>query len=44
MRQLTGNVSAVISALLLGEAGYHVYLLDSAPGIGGSMHLLDRTF
>jgi heterodisulfide reductase subunit A len=32
------------SALLLAEAGYQVHLLDSAPGIGGSMHLLDRTF
>jgi heterodisulfide reductase subunit A len=32
------------SALLLAEAGRKVYLLDSAPGIGGSMHLLDRTF
>jgi heterodisulfide reductase subunit A len=32
------------SAQLLAQMGYKVYLLDSAPGIGGSMHLLDRTF
>ncbi len=32
------------SALLLAEAGYPVVLVDSAPGIGGSLHLLDRTF
>ena len=31
-------------ALLLAEAGYPVYLADMAPWIGGSMHLLDRTF
>ncbi|MGD2177451.1 MAG: FAD-dependent oxidoreductase [Anaerolineae bacterium] len=38
------GIGGMQSALLLAEAGYHVYLLDSAPGIGGSMHLLDRTF
>ena len=38
------GISGMQSALLLAEAGYKVYLLDSAPGIGGSMHLLDRTF
>jgi heterodisulfide reductase subunit A len=32
------------AALLLAEVGHKVYLLDSAPGIGGSMHLLDVTF
>ena len=32
------------SAQLLAQMGYKVYLLDSSPGIGGSMHLLDRTF
>jgi heterodisulfide reductase subunit A len=32
------------SALLLAEAGHQVYLVDPSPGIGGSMHLLDRTF
>ncbi len=38
------GISGMQSALLLAEAGYKAYLLDSAPGIGGSMHLLDRTF
>jgi len=38
------GIGGMQSALLLAEAGQQVYLLDSAPGIGGSMHLLDRTF
>ena len=38
------GISGMQSALLLAEAGHTVYLLDRAPGIGGSMHLLDRTF
>jgi heterodisulfide reductase subunit A len=38
------GISGMQSALLLAEAGYQVSLLDSAPGIGGSMHLLDLTF
>ncbi len=38
------GIGGMQSALLLAEAGTHVALLDSAPGIGGSMHLLDRTF
>mgnify|MGYP006288073771 CR=1 FL=1 len=38
------GIGGMQSALLLAEAGHKVYLLDSAPGIGGSMHLLDRTF
>ncbi|MGD9001026.1 MAG: FAD-dependent oxidoreductase, partial [Anaerolineae bacterium] len=38
------GIGGMQSALLLAEAGHQVYLLDSAPGIGGSMHLLDRTF
>ncbi len=38
------GISGMQSALLVAEAGYRVYLLDTAPGIGGSMHLLDRTF
>jgi heterodisulfide reductase subunit A len=38
------GIGGMQSTLLLAEAGYPVYLLDSAPGIGGSMHLLDRTF
>jgi len=38
------GISGMGSAQLLAQMGYKVYLLDSAPGIGGSMHLLDRTF
>ncbi|MGD1995898.1 MAG: FAD-dependent oxidoreductase [Anaerolineae bacterium] len=38
------GIGGMQSALLLAEAGHPVYLLDSSPGIGGSMHLLDRTF
>jgi len=38
------GIGGMQSALLLAEAGHKVYLLDSAPGIGGSMHLLDVTF
>ncbi len=38
------GISGMGSAQLLARLGCKVYLLDSAPGIGGSMHLLDRTF
>ena len=38
------GIAGMGSAQLLAQMGYKVYLLDSAPGIGGSMHLLDRTF
>lgn len=38
------GIGGMQSALLLAETGHQVYLLDSSPGIGGSMHLLDRTF
>jgi len=38
------GIAGMEAALLLAEVGHRVYLLDSAPGIGGSMHLLDVTF
>jgi heterodisulfide reductase subunit A len=38
------GIAGMEAALLLAEVGHQVYLLDSAPGIGGSMHLLDVTF
>lgn len=38
------GIAGMQAALLLAEAGYKVYLLDSAPALGGSMPLLDRTF
>jgi heterodisulfide reductase subunit A len=39
-----GGISGMGAAHLLARMGYQVYLLDSAPGIGGAFHLLDRTF
>ncbi len=39
-----GGISGMGTAHLLAQMGYRVHLLDSAPGIGGSFHLLDRTF
>ena len=39
-----GGISGMGTAHLLAQMGYQVHLLDSAPGIGGSFHLLDRTF
>ncbi len=39
-----GGISGMQSALLLAQRGHAVYLVDEAPGIGGSLHLLDRTF
>ncbi|GAB4506537.1 MAG: hypothetical protein Kow00123_06750 [Anaerolineales bacterium] len=38
------GLSGMQSGLLLAQRGHAVYLLDEAPGIGGSLHLLDRTF
>ncbi len=38
------GIGGMQAALLLAEAGYKVHLLDSAPSLGGSMPLLDRTF
>lgn len=34
------GVSGMQAALLLAEDGHRVYVLDSAPGIRGLMHLL----
>ena len=39
-----GGIAGMAAGMLLAEQGRHVYLLDSAPAIGGSMHLLDHTF
>jgi heterodisulfide reductase subunit A len=38
------GISGMGTAHLLAQMGFQVHLLDSAPGIGGSFHLLDRTF
>ena len=38
------GIAGMAAGMLLAEDGHPVYLLDSAPAIGGSMHLLDHTF
>src|SRR5512142_3146195 len=38
------GIAGMSAGMLLAESGHHVYLLDAAPAIGGSMHLLDHTF
>lgn len=38
------GISGMQAALLLGEMGRRVFLLDQAPAIGGYFPLLDRTF
>jgi len=39
-----GGISGVQAALDLGNAGFKVYLVESAPSIGGHMAQLDKTF
>ena len=38
------GIAGMAAAMHLAQLGIHVHLLDSAPTIGGSMHLLDHTF
>jgi heterodisulfide reductase subunit A len=38
------GIAGMQSALLLAEKNHHVFVLDSAPAIGGFFPLLDRTF
>jgi len=38
------GIAGMAAAMHLAEAGHRVHLLDAAPAIGGSMHLLDHTF
>ena len=38
------GIAGMAAAMHLAHLGFHVHLLDSAPTIGGSMHLLDHTF
>jgi heterodisulfide reductase subunit A len=38
------GIGGMAAAMHLAEAGHRVHLLDAAPAIGGSMHLLDHTF
>jgi heterodisulfide reductase subunit A len=39
-----GGIAGMAAAMHLAEVGHPVHLLDTAPAIGGSMHLLDHTF
>ncbi len=39
-----GGVGGVQASLDLADAGYHVYLLEQTPAIGGVMAQLDKTF
>ena len=39
-----GGIAGMAAAMHLAEVGHQVHLLDTAPAIGGSMHLLDHTF
>jgi len=39
-----GGLSGMATALLLGDWGHQVILVEKGPGLGGSFHLLDRTF
>ena len=38
------GIAGMAAAMHLAEVGVAVHLLDAAPAIGGSMHLLDHTF
>ncbi len=38
------GIAGMAAGMHLAELGYRVYLVDSAPAIGGAMHLLDHTF
>lgn len=38
------GIAGIAAGMHLARAGHRVYLLDSAPTIGGAMHLLDHTF
>jgi heterodisulfide reductase subunit A len=39
-----GGVAGIQSALDLADAGYHVYLVEREPSIGGRMAQIDKTF
>lgn len=39
-----GGIAGMRSALDLANSGYHVYLLEKSPSIGGVMSQLDKTF
>jgi NAD-dependent dihydropyrimidine dehydrogenase PreA subunit len=39
-----GGIAGITAALELANAGYHVYLVERSPSIGGHMAQLDKTF
>lgn len=39
-----GGIAGISAALELADAGYHVYLVEREPSIGGHMAQLDKTF
>ncbi len=39
-----GGIGGMQAALDLAESGYHVYLVEKSPAIGGAMAQLDKTF
>jgi heterodisulfide reductase subunit A len=39
-----GGVAGIQAALDLADAGYHVYLVEKQPSIGGNMAKIDKTF
>jgi len=39
-----GGISGIQASLDLADAGFKVYLVESAPAIGGHMAQLDKTF
>ena len=39
-----GGISGIQASLDLADAGFKVYLIESAPAIGGHMAQLDKTF
>ena len=39
-----GGLAGMTAALSIADAGYHVYLVEKEPSIGGHMAQLDKTF
>jgi heterodisulfide reductase subunit A len=39
-----GGIAGIQAALSIAESGYHVYLVEREPSIGGHMAQLDKTF
>jgi len=39
-----GGIAGIQAALDLADSGYYVYLVEKAPGIGGKMSQLDKTY